>query len=98
AAVELELIRVVEKRSQAGGQCVLGGGGARETENEEENFQLVLFQGVLVAVVVGGDRGAQRAPDVVDGIAPLLCGQVRRVFEDLHVDGGLVLGFDSRGR
>ena len=67
---------------QSDGQRVLGGVAAGEGQHEEEELEFVGWQTELLTVVTGDDRGRQRAPDVVGGIASLLRGELHRVVED----------------
>ena len=72
-----------DERLQPGGQRVFRRVAAGEGQHEEEDLELVGGDGQLLAVLVGDDRGGQRAPDVVGRVAPLLRGEFERVREDL---------------
>ncbi len=80
-----------DERLQSGGQRVLRRVAAREGEHEEEDLELVGGYRQLLAVLVGDHRGRQRAPDVVDRVAPLLRGEFVGVGEDLAEQFELVL-------
>ncbi len=81
-AVPLDLLGVRHERLQSRRKCVLRGVTARERQHEEEDLELVGWEGQLFTVLVGDHRGSERAPDVIHRIAPLLRGELERVRED----------------
>jgi len=93
--VALDLLGVADEGLKPGGQRVLGGVAAGECDDEEEDLQFVGRDRQLLAVLGGDDRGGQRAPDVVGGIAPLLRGEFGSVGEDLAEQFHRVLRSDG---
>ena len=84
AAIAVGLGGVGDESADAVAQRVARGVTSGQCQDEEEDLQLVRRQqGFSAGLIVDLGR-AQRAPDVVDGMLPLLCGQFACVLEQLE--------------
>lgn len=81
AAIAVGLGGVGDESADAVAQCVARGVTAGQRQDEEEDFQLVGRQSGFSAGLIVDLGGAQGAPDVVDGMLPLLRGQFACVLE-----------------
>ena len=84
AAVPVGLCGIGDEGPDAVAQRVARRVTAGQREDEKEDLQLVLRQQGLPAGLVVDLGRAQGAPDVVDGMLPLLCGQFACVLEQLE--------------
>src|SRR6185312_11190352 len=90
-SVSVDLPRIGDKRLQSGGQRVLGRIASCERDYEEEDLELVGGYRQLFAGLIGDDSRGQRAPDVVDRVAPLLFGEFECIRKDVGEELELVL-------